>query len=34
MTEQVRSIDFKSRKVMFVAKVSDNVLGILESVVF
>ena len=38
MTEQVKSIDYKVRKVKFVEKVSDEVLekvlGILESVVF
>ncbi len=38
MTEQVKSIDYKVRKVKFIEKVSDEVLdkvlGILESVVF
>ncbi|MCD4668681.1 MAG: type II toxin-antitoxin system PemK/MazF family toxin [Sulfurimonas sp.] len=38
MTEQVKSIDYKVRKVKFVEKVSDEVLdkvlGIVESVVF
>jgi mRNA interferase MazF len=38
MSEQVKSIDYKVRKVKFVTKVSDEVLakvlGILESVVF
>ena len=38
MTEQFKSIDFRIRKVKFVEKVDDevldNVLGILESVVF
>ena len=38
MTEQFKSIDYKVRKVKFVAKVDDevldNVLGILESVIF
>lgn len=38
MTEQIKSIDYKARKVKFVEKVSDDVmdkvLGIIESVVF
>ena len=38
MTEQIKSIDYKARKVKFVEKVSnevmDKVLGIVESVVF
>lgn len=38
MTEQVKSIDYKVRKVKFVERVSDEVmdkvLGIVESVVF
>ena len=38
MTEQVKSIDFRARKVKFVEKVNDdileNVLGILQSVIF
>ena len=38
MTEQIKSIDYKARKVKFVEKVSDEVmgkvLGIVESVVF
>lgn len=38
MTEQLKSIDYKVRKVKFVEKVSDEVLdkvlGIVESVVF
>jgi len=38
MTEQIKSIDYKVRKVKFVEKVSDEVmgkvLGIVESVVF
>ena len=38
MTEQFKSIDYNIRKVKFVAKVDDdvldNVLGILESVIF
>ncbi len=38
MTEQIKSIDYKVRKVKFVEKVSDEVmgkvLGMLESVVF
>lgn len=38
MTEQVKSIDYRARKVKLVEKVDDdileNVLGILESVVF
>jgi len=38
MTEQFKSIDYKARKVKFVEKVDDevleNVLGILESVIF
>lgn len=38
MCEQIKSIDFKARKVKFIAKVSDevlaNVLAIVESVVF
>ncbi len=38
MTEQIKSIDYNTRKVKFVEKVSDEVmskvLGIVESVVF
>ena len=38
MTEQVKSMDYKVRKVIFVERVSadvmDKVLGIIESVVF
>lgn len=38
MTEQIKSIDYKARKVKLVEKVSDDimdkVLGIVESVVF
>ncbi len=38
MTEQMKSIDFKARKVKFVAKVNDDVLnkvlGMIESIVF
>ena len=38
MTEQIKSIDYKVRKVKFVEKASeevmDNVLGIIQSVVF
>jgi len=38
MTEQIKSIDYKTRKIKFVEKVSDKVmskvLGIVESVVF
>lgn len=38
MTEQFKSIDYRVRKVKFIAKVNDdvleNVLGILESVIF
>ena len=38
MTEQFKSIDYRARKVKFVAKVNDdvleNVMGILESVIF
>ena len=38
MTEQIKSIDYKVRKVKFVEKVSDDimseVLGIVESIVF
>ena len=30
----LKSIDYKVRKVKFVAKVTDKVLGIVESVVF
>jgi len=38
MTEQIKSIDFKARKVKFVEKVDQNtlnqVLGITESIIF
>jgi len=38
MTEQIKSIDYKARKVKFVAKVNDDilnkVLGIVESIMF
>ncbi len=38
MTEQIKSIDFKARKVKFVGKVDNNtlkqVLGITESILF
>lgn len=38
MTEQIKSIDYKARKIKFIEKVSDEtlnkVLGIIESIVF
>ncbi len=38
MTEQIKFIDYKARKVNYVAKVSDDilnqVLGIVESIMF
>jgi len=38
MTEQLKSVDYRERNIKFVAKVNDdvldNVLGILESVIF
>ncbi len=38
MTEQIKSIDFRARKVKFVAKVKDDVLdqvlGMIESILF
>jgi len=38
MTEQIKSIDFKARKVKFIEKVDENtlnqVLGITESIIF